>query len=97
VPDLIPCSPGSTTGGSTKEEGYTAIAKGINQAHKATSSVVLLLENMAAKPTSNVIGPRFEDLRDIIALVEDKSRVGVCLDTCHAFAAVRRCLQGDAN
>ncbi|KAI9824882.1 MAG: hypothetical protein M1832_001487 [Thelocarpon impressellum] len=35
----------------------------------------------------NVIGARFEDLRDIIALVDDKSRVGVCLDTCHAFAA----------
>jgi len=35
----------------------------------------------------NVIGSTWEDLRDIIALVEDKSRVGVCLDTCHAFAA----------
>lgn len=35
----------------------------------------------------NVIGGRFEDLRDIIALVDDKARVGVCLDTCHAFAA----------
>lgn len=39
-----------------------------------------VLENMAGQ--GNVIGSQFEDLRDIIALVEDKSRVGVCLDTC---------------
>lgn len=35
----------------------------------------------------NTIGGTFEDLRDIIALVVDKHRIGVCLDTCHAFAA----------
>jgi len=40
---------------------------------------------MAGKGT--VIGNRFEDLRDIIAQVDDKSRIGVCLDTCHSFAA----------
>lgn len=37
--------------------------------------------------SGNVVGSTWEDLRDIIALVEDKSRVGVCIDTCHAFAA----------
>jgi AP endonuclease-1 len=46
---------------------------------------VTLLENMCG--SGNVVGGRFEDLRDIIALVDDKSRVGVCIDTCHAFAA----------
>jgi len=35
----------------------------------------------------NVIGSTWEDLRDIIALIEDKSRVGVCIDTAHTFAA----------
>lgn len=35
----------------------------------------------------NVLGGQFEDLRDIISHINDKSRVGVCLDTCHAFAA----------
>ena len=44
-----------------------------------------LLENMAG--TGNVIGATFEDLRDIIEQVEDKSRIGVCMDTCHTFAA----------
>lgn len=44
-----------------------------------------VLENMAG--AGNVIGSRFEDLRDIIALVHDRTRIGVCLDTCHALAA----------
>ena len=35
----------------------------------------------------NIVGSTFEDLRDIIAQVEDKNRIGVCLDTCHVFAA----------
>lgn len=35
----------------------------------------------------NIIGSTFEDIRDIIAQVEDKNRIGVCLDTCHVFAA----------
>jgi len=47
--------------------------------------VVTLLENMAAG--GNVLGSTFEDLRDTIALIQNKQRVGVCLDTCHAFAA----------
>jgi len=37
--------------------------------------------------SGNVLGSTFEDLRDIIALIDDKSRVGVCIDTCHSFAA----------
>ena len=47
--------------------------------------MVTLLENMAAG--GNVLGSTFEDLRDTIALIQNKQRVGVCLDTCHAFAA----------
>ena len=35
----------------------------------------------------NTVGGKFEELRGIIDKVKDKSRVGVCLDTCHAFAA----------
>jgi AP endonuclease-1 len=47
--------------------------------------VITLLENMAG--AGNVIGSTWEDLRDIIALIDDKSRIGVCIDTCHSFAA----------
>ncbi|WPH00346.1 AP endonuclease, protein [Acrodontium crateriforme] len=75
--------PGNSVGGD-RAKAIAHIAKSLNRAHKATSTVVTLLENMAAG--GNVIGSTFEDLRDIIALIEDKSRVGVCIDTCHAFA-----------
>ncbi|EMC95780.1 hypothetical protein BAUCODRAFT_109370 [Baudoinia panamericana UAMH 10762] len=63
------------------------LAANLDRAHAATagSGIITLLENMAAG--GNVLGSTFEDLRDIIALTTDKSRVGVCLDTCHAFAA----------
>ncbi|KAI1768299.1 AP endonuclease [Hypoxylon sp. FL1150] len=76
--------PGNTNG-ENRAEAIGRIAKQLNQAHKATKTVVTVLENMAGQ--GNVIGCTFEDLRDIIALVEDKTRVGVCIDTCHAFAA----------
>ncbi|KAK3300954.1 xylose isomerase-like protein [Chaetomium fimeti] len=76
--------PGST-GGATMKEACGRIAAQLNRAHKATETVVTLLENMCG--SGNVVGSRFEELRDIIALVDDKARVGVCIDTCHAFAA----------
>ncbi|KAK0108505.1 hypothetical protein ONS95_003309 [Cadophora gregata] len=76
--------PGST-GKHPRLEAIARIAAQLNKAHKATSSVITVLENMAG--SGNVIGATWEDLRDIIALVDDKSRVGVCIDTCHTFAA----------
>ncbi|PVH76606.1 AP endonuclease [Cadophora sp. DSE1049] len=76
--------PGST-GKHPRLEAIARIAAQLNKAHKATSSVVTVLENMAG--SGNIIGSTWEDLRDIIALVDDKSRVGVCIDTCHTFAA----------
>lgn len=44
----------------------------------------VLLENMAGQ--ANSVGSRFQDLGDILNLIDDK-RVGICLDTCHAYAA----------
>ncbi|GIZ48666.1 hypothetical protein CKM354_001171700 [Cercospora kikuchii] len=67
-----------------RPKAIAQLAKNINRAHSETSTVVTLLENMAAG--GNVIGSTFEDLRDIIAKVENKDRIGVCIDTCHAFA-----------
>lgn len=77
--------PGSTCGKITVEESIARIAESINQAHQETKYVVTVLENMSCQ--GNTIGGKFEELRDIIDQVQDKSRVGVCLDTCHAFAA----------
>lgn len=76
--------PGST-GGDTKAAAIGRIAAQLNKSHAATKTVVTVLENMAGG--GNVVGSTWEDLRDIIALVKDKKRVGVCIDTCHAFAA----------
>jgi AP endonuclease-1 len=76
--------PGNT-GTNPRPEAIARIAAQLNKAHKATKNVVTVLENMAG--SGNVIGSTWEDLRDIIALVDDKSRVGVCIDTCHSFAA----------
>jgi AP endonuclease-1 len=76
--------PGST-GTHPRPQAIARIAAQLNKAHKATQSVITLLENMAG--SGNVIGSTWEDLRDIIDLIDDKSRVGVCIDTCHAFAA----------
>jgi len=63
------------------------LADGLNRALSETSTVMPLLENMAGHGT--LIGGRFSDLRDVIAKIkpEYRSRIGVCLDTCHAFAA----------
>ncbi|KAI1637325.1 DNA-lyase [Biscogniauxia mediterranea] len=76
--------PGNTNG-DTKANAVRRIATQLNKSHRATSTVITVLENMAG--SGNVVGSTFEDLRDIIALVDDKDRVGVCIDTCHAFAA----------
>jgi AP endonuclease-1 len=76
--------PGST-GTHPRPEAIARIATQLNKAHKATASVITVLENMAG--SGNVIGSTWEDLRDIIALIDDKSRIGVCIDTCHSFAA----------
>ncbi len=61
------------------------IAESINLAHKEVEGVCAVIENTAGQGTN--MGYCFEHLRDIIDLVEDKGRVGVCLDTCHTFTA----------
>ncbi len=63
------------------------IAESMNQAIEATrdSNVKLVIENTAGQGSN--LGYRFEHLAHIIDKVQDKSRVGVCLDTCHTFTA----------
>ena len=76
--------PGST-GSKPRPSAIARIAGALNRAHKTTHNVTPVLETMAGG--GNVVGSTFEDLRDIIEQVNDKSRIGVCLDTCHVFAA----------
>lgn len=69
--------------GAGIEAGLSRIASGIDLIHSLTakSPTVILLETMAGKGTE--CGSRFEELEYIIAHVSDKSRIGVCFDTCH--------------
>ena len=77
--------PGNTNG-TPRPEAIARLADSLNRAHeKVPGKTVAVLETMAA--AGNCIGGAFEDLRDVIALVTDKTRVGVCIDTCHIFAA----------
>lgn len=77
--------PGSTLGQCTVEECCKLISECINISHSRTQFVTVVVENMAGQ--GNVIGRSFEELAMIINNVEDKSRIGICLDTCHMFAA----------
>jgi deoxyribonuclease-4 len=79
--------PGAHTG-SGAEAGLARIAAALNRIHAespACAGTITCLELMAGQ--GSVLGRRLEELRAILDQVEDKSRVGVCLDTCHAFAA----------
>lgn len=79
--------PGSHTG-SGAEAGIARIAAALNRIHAATpecGDTLTLLELMAGQGAT--IGSTITELRRIIDQVDDPSRVGICMDTCHAFAA----------
>ncbi|KAM9425460.1 putative endonuclease 4 isoform 2-T2 [Pholidichthys leucotaenia] len=77
--------PGSSLGTITTEQCADKIAGAINHAHQQTPAVVTVLENMSGQ--GSTLGGKFSELKSIIDKVRDQTRVGVCLDTCHAFAA----------
>jgi len=72
--------------GYGKREGLGRIVDAIDDAFSTVrNDVVLLLENTAG--SKNSTGSSFEDIGHIICRAEERSRIGVCFDTCHAFAA----------
>lgn len=77
--------PGSHLNKMTESESLGRVADSINRALDLTRGVTAVIENTAGQGSN--LGYCFEHLADIIDRVEDKSRVGVCLDTCHCFAA----------
>lgn len=77
--------PGSHLNKITEEESLKRVAESINMALAVTSGVIAVIENTAGQGTN--LGYRFEHLAEIISRVDDKRRVGVCIDTCHTFAA----------
>lgn len=71
---------------SSQEESIEAVIHGIRQAfQRIKNSVILLLENTAGQGTE--IGYDFEQIKKIIDGIEEKERIGVCLDIAHAFEA----------
>lgn len=77
--------PGSHLNKISEDACLARIADSINLALARTSGVTAVIENTAGQGTN--LGYRFEHLAAIIGGVEDQSRVGVCLDTCHTFSA----------
>ena len=83
--DRLNFHPGSHLQKITEQESLDRIAESINMALDRTHGVTAVIENTAGQGSN--LGFRFEHLAYLIERVEDKSRVGVCIDTCHAFAA----------
>lgn len=83
--DRLNFHPGSHLKKISEEDCLKVIAESINIALSKTSGVTAVLENTAGQGSN--LGYRFEQLRTIIDLVDDKSRIGVCIDTQHAFAS----------
>jgi deoxyribonuclease-4 len=77
--------PGSTLKKISMDDCLAVIAQSINLAHQQVPEVIAVIENTAGQGSN--VGFAFEQIKTIIDQVDDQSRVGVCIDTCHAFAA----------
>ena len=83
--DRLNFHPGSHLNVLSPDECLTRIAESINMTLDKTSGVIAVIENTAGQGTN--MGHTFEQIAQIIEQVEDKSRVGVCIDTAHSLAA----------
>lgn len=83
--DRLNFHPGSHLNQISEKECLSRIAESINLALMETTNVTAVLENTAGQGSN--LGHTFKQLADIMDQVRDLSRIGVCIDTCHAFAA----------
>ena len=83
--DRLNFHPGSHLRKVEVSQCLSTVAQSINIALAETDGVIAVIENTAGQGSN--LGWRFEELAEIIDQVNDKTRVGVCLDTCHTFAA----------
>jgi deoxyribonuclease-4 len=83
--DRLNFHPGSHLNKISEEECLQRIAESINIALDKTQGVTAVIENTAGQGSN--LGNKFEQIRYIIDRVEDKTRVGVCIDTCHTYSA----------
>lgn len=83
--DRLNFHPGSHLKLITEDECLSLISESINIALDKTQGVTAVIENTAGQGSN--LGFTFEQIAQIISKVEDKARVGVCIDTCHAYAS----------
>ncbi|MEW6551917.1 MAG: deoxyribonuclease IV [Arcobacteraceae bacterium] len=83
--DRLNFHPGSHLRKISETECLDLIADSINKALDSTKNVKAVIENTAGQGSN--LGYKFEHLAYLIDKVEDKSRIGVCIDTCHMFSA----------
>jgi len=83
--DRLNFHPGSHLNKISEKECLATIANSINLALEKIKGVTAVIENTAGQGTN--LGFSFHQIKEIIGQVEDKSRVGVCIDTCHAYSA----------
>lgn len=82
---LLNFHPGATLRKISETAGLRRVAESLNWVLERSEGVIAVIENTAGQ--GSTLGHRFEHLAEIIEGVEDRSRVGVCLDTCHTFVA----------
>ena len=82
---LLNFHPGAHLNAISLDECLRKIAESINITLDKTQGVTAVIENTSGM--GSAVGYKFEHLAQIIHYVDDKSRVGVCIDTCHAFTA----------
>lgn len=82
---MINFHPGSTLKKISMDDCLATIAESINLALQKVPDVIAVIENTAGQGSN--VGFVFEQIKTIIDRVDDQSRIGVCIDTCHAFAA----------
>ena len=83
--DRLNFHPGSHLRQISEEESLDNVAECMNRTLDRTKGVSLVIENTAGQGSN--LGYKFDHLAHLIDKIEDKSRVGVCLDTCHTFTA----------
>lgn len=82
---LLNFHPGSHLKAISEEKCLDLIADGMNKTIESTHNIILVIENTAGQGTN--LGYKFEHIAYLIKKTHDKKRVGVCMDTCHLFAA----------
>lgn len=83
--DRLNFHPGSHLNQISEEKSLLLISESINMALEHTQGVTAVIENTSGQGSN--LGYTFEQIRFIIDHVDDKSRVGVCIDTCHTYTA----------